>query len=231
MKKKIFVITFILLALSALLLYIRIERKPQTNQRSTVSSIHASQKGKTSSSKKDTESGSAIEKKAKPTSDSLVGKTFFNGANKIEFISSSQYIISVARSEGDGDMQVAFKYSIDGNKIEITNPSGQKETDNFAFSDHKVTIGEATYTDHPDTKYWDKNGKDISKAPKKNYNDPDFEDDENSDESQGKSQKKAEKKSTVKSKKKTESSTSDSTKTGKEEQKNESQSTDSKDRS
>lgn len=225
MKKKIFVITFILLALSALLLYIRIERKPQTNQKSTVSSIHASQNRKTSGSKKDTESGSATEKKAKPTSDSLVGKTFFNGANKIEFISSSQYIISVARSEGDGDMQVAFKYSIDGKKIEITNPSGQKETDNFAFSEHKVTVGEATYTDHPDSKYWDKNGKDISKAPKKNYNDPDFEDEEDSSSTQGKTQKKSENKSTVKNKKKTESSASDSTDSGKEEQKNESKST------
>ena len=225
MKKKIFVITFILLALSALLLYIRIERKPQTNQKSTVSSIHASQSEKSSSSKKDTESSNAAKEKIKPTAKSLVGKTFFNDANKIEFISSSQYIISVARSEGDGDMQVAFKYSIDGNKIEITNPSGQKETDNFSFSEHKVTIGEATYTDQPNSKYWDKNGKDISKAPKKNYNDPNFEDEENSSSTQGKTQKKSDKKSTVKSKKKNESSASDSTDSGKEEQKNESKST------
>lgn len=234
MKKKVFVITFILLALSALLLYIRIERKPQSSQKSTVSSIHASQDTKKTQAQ--TSSGSNDQKQESKALNTkyLVGKTFFNDADKIEFISAHQYIISVAKSEGDGNLQVAYHYKIDGKKITITNPGGGKETDNFSFSAHKVTIGEATYTDQPNTKYWDKNGKDISKASKKNYNEPDV-DDEESDQTESKSSKKATvKKSSDKTKvssSNTDKKDSSSSSSGKENQKNESKISNEKDNS
>jgi hypothetical protein len=234
MKKKVFVITFILLALSALLLYIRIERKPQSSQKSTVSSIHASQDTK-KTAERNSSGGSDQKQKAKTLSTKyLVGKTFFNDADKIEFISAHQYIISEAKSEGNGSMEVAYRYKINGKQITITNPGGEKEQYYFSFSAHKVTIGEATYTDQPNTKYWDKNGKDISKASKKNYNEPDV-DDEESDQTESKPSKKTTvKKSSNKTKadsSDTEKKDSSSSSNGKENQKNESKTSNKKDNS
>lgn len=201
MKRKTIIITILLLALSAALLYIRIERTPQTKARKSISTISASQGNRQSAtSKKKAEAvKKAKEEKSKPLDEtSLIGRTFFSDMHKIEFINSSQYIISVARSEGDGELQVPFRYKIDGDEITITNQSGYEEKDNFSFTRHSVTIGEATYVDSPNTKYWNKDGKDISVAPKKNYNEPDFEDLEQDTE---KSKKKEDKDSIANSKK------------------------------
>ena len=201
MKRKIIITTLILLALSAALLYIRIERKPPSKTPKSVSTISASQEKRSSSAEK---KKAMAEKKAKEETSkplyekSLIGRTFFSDEHKIEFINASQYIISVARSEGDGDLQVPFLYAIDGDEISITNESGYEEKDNFSFTRHSVTIGEATYVDTPNTKYWNKDGKDISVAPKKNYNEPEFDD---LDEDTNKSKKKDNKDSSANSKK------------------------------
>ena len=81
MKRKIIITTLILLALSAALLYIRIERKPPSKTPKSVSTISASQEKRSSSAekKKAMAEKKAKEETSKPLDEkSLIGRTFFS---------------------------------------------------------------------------------------------------------------------------------------------------------